>query len=134
MHLHVHYTFDQDTTPVGILESKFTPPPGVIVRKLLDAFFDWYEKNRTKTHPVLLAALVHQKFVTIHSFRDGNGRISRLMMNFILKRHHYLMMIIKNETKTSYYNSLERSQIEEKENIFVKWLVNNYLKKNKKYL
>ena len=45
-------------------------------------------------HPVELAAFVHLKFVTIHPFGDGNGRISRLMMNFVLNKEGYPMLDI----------------------------------------
>lgn len=64
-----------------------------------------------RLHPVELTALVHLKFVTIHPFGDGNGRISRLMMNFVLNKKEYPMFNISYEGRTSYYNELERSQI-----------------------
>ena len=69
---------------VGIPGSKFIPPLSVEIYPLVRVFLSWYQKNREKTHPVELAALMHLKFVTIHPFGDGNGRISRLIMNFIL--------------------------------------------------
>ena len=43
---------------------------------------EWYHSIEDKEHPVKIAALLHLKFVTIHPFRDGNGRIARLLMNF----------------------------------------------------
>src|SRR3989338_1054013 len=54
---------------------------------LLEEFFTWYNKERKKLHPVELAALVHLKFVSIHPFTDGNGRMSRIIMNFVLHKH-----------------------------------------------
>lgn len=75
------------TTNVGIRGSEFIPPPGYLMRKMLDGFFAWYKENKNKIHPVILAALVHQRFVTIRPFRDGNGRLSRLMMSFVLRKN-----------------------------------------------
>ncbi len=119
---------------IAISGSKFMPPSPVEVYPLLNEFFKWYGKNNRKIHPVELAALVHLKFVTIHPFGDGNGRISRLMMNFVLKKHQYPMLNIKYERRNSYYNSLERSQVKKEEGIFIQWFVKNYIKENKRYL
>src|SRR3989338_10002473 len=73
---------------VAISGSKFVPPSPVELNVLLKEFFEWYSKNKDKIHPVELAALVHIKFVTIHPFADGNGRISRLIMNFVLNKNN----------------------------------------------
>ncbi|MDE1843121.1 MAG: Fic family protein, partial [Thaumarchaeota archaeon] len=67
---------------VTIRGSKFMPPSPVEVFPVLTEFFQWYNKNKNKLHPVELAAVAHLKFVTIHPFGDGNGRVSRLIMNF----------------------------------------------------
>ncbi|HLC45595.1 MAG TPA: Fic family protein, partial [archaeon] len=79
---------------VRISRSKFVPPLAVEVEPMLSDFFKWYEKSRVKLHPAELAALVHLKFVTIHPFADGNGRISRLLMNFVLNKHGFPMLNI----------------------------------------
>ncbi|MBU4493217.1 MAG: Fic family protein, partial [Nanoarchaeota archaeon] len=80
------------------------------------------------------AALVHLKFVTIHPFSDGNGRISRLIMNFVLNRHGYPLLNISYEKRTGYYNALERAQIKKQDNIFVQWFFRRYVKEYKRYL
>ena len=95
---------------------------------LLHKFFIWYNKNKGKLNPVVLSALVHLKFVTIHPFSDGNGRISRLMMNFVLHKHICPMLNIEYTNRNSYYNALDRSQTKNKEYIFVQYLVKRYLK------
>ena len=122
------------THGVAISGSKFTPPTPVEINPLLKDFFDWYNKNKDKIHPVELAAEVHLKFVTIHPFGDGNGRISRLMMNFVLNKYNFPLMDILYENRTSYYNALERSQIKNNDNIFIQWFIKRYIKENKKYL
>lgn len=116
---------------VGISGSKFIPPLAIEVYPLLKEFFKWYNQNKEKLHPIELAALVHLKFVTIHPFGDGNGRISRLMMNFILDRKKYPMFNIPYEGRNSYYNSLERSQTKAEWNHFLLWFIKSYIKSNK---
>ncbi len=101
---------------------------------LLKEFFDWYNKERKNIHPVELAGLVHLKFVTIHPFSDGNGRLSRLMMNFVLKDNDFPLLDIRYTKRNSYYNALERSQVNGDDNIFVQWFFRRYLAEYKKYL
>jgi Fic family protein len=119
---------------VAISGSKFTPPFPAEIYPLIREFFKWYNKNKNKMHPVAIAGLVHLKFVTVHSFADGNGRIARIMQNFVLNRNGYPMLNITYENRTSYYNALERSQIREDENIFLTWFFRRYNKEYRRYL
>ncbi|MEX0764142.1 MAG: Fic family protein [Nitrosopumilaceae archaeon] len=119
---------------VTISGSKFMPPSPVEVYPMLTEFFKWYNKNKKRLHPVELAALAHLKFVTIHPFGDGNGRITRLVMNFILNRKKYPLLDIPYEGRNSYYNALERSQIKKEDRIFLQWLAKKYIKEYKRYL
>lgn len=119
---------------VTIAGSKFMPPFPAEIYPLLMDFFNWYQKNKNKMHAVELAALVHLKLVTIHPFADGNGRISRLMMNFVLNKRGFPMLNIPYEKRAGYYSSLERSQIKKDEGIFLQWFFKRYLKENTKYL
>ena len=119
---------------VAISGSKFVPPFPAEIYPLLREFFRWYDKNKKKLHPVELAALVHLKFVTIHPFADGNGRISRLMMNFVLHKHGYPLLDIPYERRANYYNALERAQIKKMDEIFLQWFLKRYVKENQRYL
>ncbi len=119
---------------VEIARSKFMPPFPSELDFLLKEFFDWYNKEKNKLHPVELAALVHLKFVTIHPLGDGNGRISRIMMNFVLKKHKFPLLDIPYTKRSGYYNALERSQVKKEENIFVQWFFRRYLQEHKKCL
>ncbi len=118
---------------VEISQSKFKPPMHIELEFLLKEFFDWYKKYKSKIHPVELAALVHLKFVTIHPFTDGNGRISRLMMNFVLKKNKFPLLDIPYTKRNSYYNALERSQLKKEDNIFIQWFFRRYLQEYQKY-
>ena len=119
---------------VGISGSRFVPPYPVELDFLIREFFDWYRKNKNILHPVYLAGLVHLKFVTIHPFGDGNGRISRLLMNYVLNKNGYPMLIIPYSQRMSYYTALERSQLKKDENVFIRWFFKRYLKEYKHYL
>jgi len=119
---------------VKISGSKYTPPHAIEIDILLREFFDWYKENKNKIHPVQLAALVHLKFVSIHPFGDGNGRISRLLMNYVLNKKDYPMLIIDYSERNSYYNALERSQLKGDENIFMLWFFKRYIKSYEEHL
>jgi len=122
------------THQVAIARSKFVPPMPVELDILLKEFFDWYNKARNKLNSVELAAFVHLKFVTVHPFTDGNGRISRLMMNFVLHKHGWPMLDISYANRSSYYTALERAQIKRIDHIFVQYFIKRYLKEYQKYL
>lgn len=119
---------------VAISGSEFTPPHYIEVQEKVDEFFSWFLKANQEMilHPVELAALAHLKLVSIHPFSDGNGRISRLMMNWVLNRYNYPMLVIEYKGRKSYYSSLERSQLKQEPYIFVQYIFRNYLKTYKK--
>jgi Fic family protein len=119
---------------VGISGSRFEPPAPFEVYVLLKEFFKWYDGSKKKMHPLELAALAHLKFETIHPFGDGNGRIGRILMNFVLNKNGYPMLDIGYEKRNSYYNALERAQVKKDERKFVIWFFGRYIKENKRYL
>lgn len=119
---------------VGISGGKFVPPFPVEIYPMLAELFAWYVGNRTELHPVNLAALVHLRLVTIHPFGDGNGRVARLAMNFVLYKNRYPMFGIPYANRSSYYNALERSQVKKNERIFLQWFVKRYIKEHRQYL
>jgi Fic family protein len=119
-----------DNIKLESLEVHFVHHP-IELDLLLRDFFDWYHQNKKKLHPVHLAGLIHLKFVTIHPFADGNGRISRLLMNYVLHTNGYPMLIIPYSQRTSYYTALERSQLKKDENVFILWFFKRYLKEYK---
>lgn len=72
------------SVPVRIGGSNHVPPQPFEVPKLMAELFDFYAAEKERMHPVLLAAKMHERLVTIHPFIDGNGRTARLLMNLIL--------------------------------------------------
>jgi Fic family protein len=138
-----HWSLFKDTKPdiagqirkrgVKISGSMYVPPSPVELQALLTEFFRWYNRSKGKTNPVEFAALAHLKFVTIHAFSDGNGRTSRLVMNFILHRHGYPMFNIDYRKRSSYYRALERAQLAGDERIFLVWFFRWYERQFKSY-
>src|SRR3989344_2067448 len=55
---------------------------------LLNELVEWYYKNKTKYPALVLGAVVHNQFENIHPFRDGNGRVGRILLNNILIKHN----------------------------------------------
>jgi len=60
---------------------------------------------KDKLHPIELAATIHNKFVTIHPFIDGNGRTARLLMNLILLKNGYSITIIPPIYRSEYISA-----------------------------
>src|SRR5690606_8716072 len=58
------------------------------------------------------AAIFHYRFVAIHPFDDGNGRLARILMNLILMKEGLLPCIIRKESRIEYLRVLERSDQE----------------------
>lgn len=97
---------------VMIKGSAYMPPQPFIVAKEMEDYFFWFEENKKNLHPVILAAEMHERLVTIHPFIDGNGRTSRLIMNLILLQNGYVIANIKGDydSRMNYYQSLEKAQ------------------------
>ncbi len=70
----------------------------------------WYNaaKAEGKLSPLQLAALFHFRYIRIHPFEDGNGRIARLMVNYILASYGYPMIVVHTEDKNNYLSALEK--------------------------
>ena len=81
---------------------------------LMADLVDWYNaaEQEGKYTPVELAALFHYRYIRIHPFEDGNGRIARLMVNFILARHDYPMIVVRSRKKNEYLEALHQTDLE----------------------
>jgi Fic family protein len=77
------------------------------VRELLVELAGWYEKNRNRYPPLVLAAIVHNQLENIHPFEDGNGRVGRLLLNNVLLRHGWPPVNIELENRGEYYAALQ---------------------------
>lgn len=67
----------------------------------------WYEQHEHTTHPLELAFKFHAQFEKIHPFCDGNGRVGRLLLNYILLKNNYFPIIIRKNSRNQYIKCLE---------------------------
>ena len=104
---------------------EYLAPDWQDVEGLMNQFIKF--TNKEKLNPAELAARAHYKFEKIHPFGDGNGRIGRLIMNYILWHNKYPMLIIEYKKRRSYYKALQKD--EEK---FVDYFLRRYLFVHKK--
>ncbi|MEG0073587.1 MAG: Fic family protein [Clostridia bacterium] len=94
---------------VVISGATFVPPAGILVRDKMEQLILQYTKWNKKYHPLVVAALMHGEFVKIHPFEDGNGRVARLIMNFVAMRSGYTPIVIKKEVRKEYYLALDKA-------------------------
>ena len=80
---------------------------------LMSDLVDWYNdaERSGKFTPIELAAIFHYRYIRIHPFEDGNGRIARLMVNYILTRHDYPMIVVRSRKKKQYIEALHRTDL-----------------------
>lgn len=95
--------------PVFISGSKFAVAPVAEISKRMKQLVHWYNNNENKLHPIILAAEFHKRFVFIHPFIDGNGRVARLLMNLSLMRNDYNIAIVPAVTRAEYIEVLEKA-------------------------
>jgi len=113
------------TVQVLISGAKHIPPQPYLITKEMEDYFIWYNNNKDNIHPIILAAELHERLVTIHPFIDGNGRTSRLIMNLILLQHGYPIAILKGdaESRLQYYKALDAAQTQNNKQDFINLII-----------
>ncbi|MBU0894032.1 MAG: Fic family protein [Nanoarchaeota archaeon] len=112
---------------VKIAGTAYVPPKWTEVKRELDNFFNWYSTNSRKLHPLELASLIHLRLISIQPFVDGNSRLSRLLMNWVLWKKGYPLIDIPIEDLENYYDVLDNYQIEKNEKPFITYIKKKYL-------
>lgn len=95
-------------TKSGIIVHEGAPSSRVL--SLLKELINWYAKHKKKYPALILSAVVHNQFETIHPFADGNGRVGRILMNNILIKHGLPPINIELKNAQEYYSSLQAYQ------------------------
>lgn len=99
------------------------------MEKLILEYKEW-----NHLHPLVKSAFLHGEFVFIHPFVDGNGRCSRLLMNFEAMKNGYLPIILRKEKRLEYYESLEKAAITRDYTDFIKLIIEEEIRLLDKYL
>ena len=80
------------------------------VKPAMSDLIDWYRRQEDEgEHPIVIAATFHYRFIRIHPFDDGNGRMARLLMNMILIKHGYTVAVVPFEERERYIGMLEQA-------------------------
>lgn len=97
-------------TATGEIFYYATPEETPIMMKEL---VEWYndEADKKQLSPIELAALLHYRYIRIHPFEDGNGRIARLLVNYVLIRNNYPPIIIQSKDKDNYLRILHQCDV-----------------------
>ena len=124
------------SVPVFISGSAHTPPQPYLLARKMEELMEFYDAKKTVLHPVILAAEMHLRLVTIHPFVDGNGRTSRLLMNLILLQNGYTIANLKGTDKARliYYRALENAQNDHGHNDFYKLILETCVESLKSHL
>ncbi|TVT36958.1 Fic family protein [Hymenobacter setariae] len=69
-----------------------------------------------------LAFEAHQRLVSIHPFNDGNGRTSRLLMNYVQRYYGQPLTIVFREDRQAYFDALEQSRVAEDLTVFMDFM------------
>ena len=112
---------------IKIAATPYVPPKWNELKKGLAHFFKWYKSESRKLHPLELAALVHLKLISLQPFVDGNSRLSRLLMNWVLWKKDYPTVDIPIEDLENYYDALDKYQVEKDERPFIAYIRKKYL-------
>jgi Fic family protein len=108
-------SLDNDSVPgayreVGAYVGEEKLPSPKKVPGMLSEFYAFLKNERDKRHPSVFAALAHLKFVAIHPFADGNGRVSRMIMNTVLVQNDYLPLTIAPAEHRRYNAAIRNSK------------------------
>lgn len=106
--------------------------PAAEVRSTLQEMVSWYKNNKDKFKPLVLAAIIHNQFEDIHPFQDGNGRVGRLLLNYILLKNNCPPINIALEDRGKYYSSLRDYELMRDIKPTLKFLIEQYKKTLKK--
>ncbi len=102
------------------------------VHHLLKELITWYNKHKKRYPGLILAAVVHNQFENIHPFRDGNGRVGRILLNNILLKHDLPPLNIDFVRRSEYYASLQAYEKEKDLKLTVDLFLKEYEELKKK--
>ncbi len=118
--------------PVFVSGSNYPVTKVESIQSEIEDLCRWINTERKKYHPVEFAALLHKKFVFIHPFKDGNGRVARLLMNTALIQDGYLPALIPPILRSEYIALLEKAHADDRQ--FIDFIAERELESQKDFL
>ena len=113
--------------PKGYEDQSYISPTAIADN--MKQLINWSKENKERLHPIIYAANLHQKFVVIHPFTDGNGRTARLLMNLVLIQADYPVINISPTVRQEYMSTLAESRKNGKVEIFEEFITEYVLDK-----
>jgi len=110
--------------------TKLADPENIF--KEMDKLLKWYYSVEDNIYPLELAFKFHAKFEKIHPFCDGNGRVGRFLLNYILMRKGYFPIIIRKTSRNRYIKALEAAD-RSKWIVLMRFALDNYKKTFKNF-
>ena len=106
----------------------FIAPPPYLVPSLMDDLFNWMQDEKDNTHPLILSCIFHYKFVFIHPFCDGNGRIARLWHTTPLSKWKPIFEYIPLESQIEkfqddYYSVIAKCHVLGESTLFIEFML-----------
>lgn len=101
-----------------------------LVKELAERLNVRLSESKSRIEKLEVSFMAHFNLVTIHPFYDGNGRTSRLLMNYIQKVSDLPLSIVFKEDKADYFNALQQTRKNDDITIFKNFMYAQY----KKYL
>lgn len=117
---------------VFISGSEYNVAPYDQIDMLMSAMINKLNEARALEHPIVFAAKLHQEFVYIHPFVDGNGRVARLLMNMALLQDGYPIVVIPPICRSEYITALEKGH--ENENVFIQFIMERVVESQRDYI
>lgn len=117
---------------VFISGSEYNVAPYDQIDMLMSAMINKFNEARASEHPIVFAAKLHQEFVYIHPFVDGNGRVARLLMNMALLQDGYPIVVIPPICRSEYITALEKGH--ENENVFIHFIMERVVESQRDYI
>lgn len=118
--------------PVFISGSNYPVSKKENIQSEMQDLCEWIKLERKQYHPVEFAALLHKKFVFIHPFKDGNGRVARLLMNAALIQDGFLPALIPPILRNEYISLLEKAH--KNDSPFINFITERELESQKDFL
>ncbi|WP_245183576.1 Fic family protein [Lentibacillus salicampi] len=104
---------------VFISGAEHTPPAPLFIQEQMEQLIKWHEHEAEELHPITRGAILHAIFVGIHPFIDGNGYVSRLLLNLELMKEGFPPVVIKVENRLTYYKALDKAHTQKAYHDFI---------------
>lgn len=75
----------------------------------MENLLKWYREIEHQGAPEVLAAWLHHRFVQIHPFQDGNGRVARALASLVFLQNNIFPLVIRNLERDQYIDALEKA-------------------------